>query len=620
MRLFRQKTIVWLITALLAILALDPALAATQDAIFRQAQESRQRFEKDQKAMGLRHKWLAVIKQYEKVLTDYPTGWAAPKAGLAIGDLYLGLYRRSRRTSDAERAVGAYRNLTKDFPRSGEASQAQLKIGQIYHRLNDPDRAYVELLKVELNHPQSKNEVAEARKLMAEISGDAGYELPESQTGTTAKAAKSTSDSTGIEASVNDNCALVNSMRHWHNPNYTRVAVDLTKTVKFRDHLLRPDPKLNKPMRLYLDLSPARIGSQTDEEIPIGDGLLKKARVAQYDQDTVRLVLDIQNIRNYRIFSLENPFRIVVDVMGEPESDEDKAEITAKIQTKLLEKKSSPEKSSKPETPSKVDKPQAPLTDLRDTALKRKKLPRGRAKGDYKEASLARQLGLGIHKIVIDPGHGGKDNGATGITGLHEKDLTLKIARKLAAKIRQRLDLEVVLTRDEDKFLPLEERTALANTQAADLFLSIHANAHNSHSIHGIETYFLNIATDKEAIRVAAVENATTQKNMSDLQMILSDLMLNSKISESGRLAIKTHKAMVSGIKKKYKGIRDLGVKQAPFYVLIGANMPSILVEVGFISNKVEETRLKSNRYIDQLTDGLVDGIKQYQASIRKGL
>ena len=188
----------------------------------------------------------------------------------------------------------------------------------------------------------------------------------------------------------------------------------------------------------------------------------------------------------------------------------------------------------------------------------------------------------------------------------------------LAEKIEKRLGLEVVLTRNKDVFLPLEERTALANTKGADLFISIHANAHRSKKVHGIETYFLNLATDEEAMRVAARENATTQKNMSDLQMILSDLMLNSKITESGRLAAKVHRSMLSRVKKRYKGIRDLKVKQAPFYVLIGANMPSILIELGFLSNKIEEGRLKDWKYLNHLSDGIVEGIKSYNQSIKK--
>jgi N-acetylmuramoyl-L-alanine amidase len=282
------------------------------------------------------------------------------------------------------------------------------------------------------------------------------------------------------------------------------------------------------------------------------------------------------------------------------------------------EKKSAPVTAVRPQVQIKSKPPAKPLTDLRETAQKRKKTPRGPARVQPDKSSLARVLGLSVSKVVIDPGHGGKDHGATGLTGTREKDLTLQFAKVLAEKIEKRLGLEVVLTRQKDVFLPLEERTALANTKGADLFISIHANAHRSKKVHGIETYFLNLATDEEAMRVAARENATTQKNISDLQMILSDLMLNSKITESGRLATKVHRAMVSAVKRHYKGVRDLKVKQAPFYVLIGANMPSILVELGFLSNKTEENRLKNWKYLNRLSDGIVEGVKAYNQSIKK--
>jgi N-acetylmuramoyl-L-alanine amidase len=224
---------------------------------------------------------------------------------------------------------------------------------------------------------------------------------------------------------------------------------------------------------------------------------------------------------------------------------------------------------------------------------------------------------LGISRVVIDPGHGGKDRGATGVGGFIEKDLTLRFSRKLADSLKKKLGLEVILTRTDDVFIPLEERTAIANTKAADLFISVHANAHRDQKLTGLETYFLNLATDAEAMRVAALENATTTRNMSDLQLILNDLMLNSKISESSRLAGEVHRRTVRRLKQRFRGIRDLGVKQAPFYVLIGANMPSILIELGFITNKMEARRLKNSRYLRQLTDGIVEGIKEYSKTTK---
>lgn len=592
----RSRTLILLSALVFFVLFCPPAGAVSDKDLFASAEKARSAFEKDKKARQLRHKWINVIEDYEKVVKTSPGGKYAEKSYMAIGDLYFGLAEISRRSSDFDYAVDNYRNVTKRFTNGGLAARAQLNIGKILlkHK-NDPDKAYVELLKVELNHPKYKNETAEARKLMAKISGSARYE--------NVKPSESASIPTpppAAEPVENDGKARVTGVRYWHNDSYSRVAIDIDSEVTFKDHLLRRNEELNTPMRLYMDIEKSRVASGIQDEIKISDGLLSRARVAQYDKDTVRVVLDIQNIYNYRIFSLTNPYRIVVDVTGEDPEKTETSDSTgvAKANSKETKKE--------------------PLTDLRQTAMKRPKKPRGPVNGASKQASLARQLGLGVKKVVIDPGHGGKDRGGAGATGLKEKELTLKLARMLADKIHKKLGLEVVLTRDTDVFLTLEERTAKANTEAADLFISIHGNAHKSASVHGIETYVLNIATDKEAMRVAARENATTTRNMSDLQMILSDLMLNSKIAESMRLGSSVHRSMVKTAKKKYKDVKDLGVKQAPFYVLIGANMPSILVEVGFMTNKTEEKRLKSKKYLENLTDGIVDGIKNYKESLQK--
>ena len=227
--------------------------------------------------------------------------------------------------------------------------------------------------------------------------------------------------------------------------------------------------------------------------------------------------------------------------------------------------------------------------------------------------ALAKQLALGVSRIVIDPGHGGRDYGAPGyLRGVHEKNVVLKLARRLAKKIRKELGCEVIMTRNGDRNLTLEERTAIANTKNADLFISIHTNAARDKRAYGIETFFLNLATDNDAILVAARENATSTKNISDLETILSDLMQNAKINESSRLAVHVQKSMHRHLKKNYSRIRNKGVKQAPFYVLLGAQMPAILIETSFISNPRECKRLNNTGYQDQMSEAIVKGIKEY--------
>jgi len=230
-----------------------------------------------------------------------------------------------------------------------------------------------------------------------------------------------------------------------------------------------------------------------------------------------------------------------------------------------------------------------------------------------KSSDIARQLALGVKTIVIDPGHGGHDPGAPGYyKNVWEKDIVLKLAKKLAKTLRDRLQCTVHLTRSTDKKLTLEERTAIANTKKADLFISLHCNAAKNRRLKGIETYLLNLATDDKAIAVAARENATSEKNISDLEYILSDLMKHAKINESTRLANTVQTSFVKGMKKNYSGIDDHGVKQAPFYVLLGARMPSILIETGFISNKQECKRLMSDSYQTVVSNTITDGIKKY--------
>jgi N-acetylmuramoyl-L-alanine amidase len=280
-----------------------------------------------------------------------------------------------------------------------------------------------------------------------------------------------------------------------------------------------------------------------------------------------------------KIFHLHDPFRIVVDVRG-------------------AEKKTSKKKA-------------VPKTETRSPRKGIRKVKR-----PDKTVSLARQLGLSVKRIVIDPGHGGKDPGCYHKGGIREKNIVLDLAKKLVNKIEKRLGCEVLLTRTRDQFLSLEKRTAFANVKKADLFISLHVNAHKQSKIFGVETYFLNMTTDPRSVMVAARENATSEKNISDLQSILNDLMLNTKISESSKLAYHVQKGMMSNIRKRYKRNRSLGVKQAPFYVLIGAEMPAILIETGFITNPTERKRLLSEKYREMLADGIVGGIDSYIESI----
>ena len=233
------------------------------------------------------------------------------------------------------------------------------------------------------------------------------------------------------------------------------------------------------------------------------------------------------------------------------------------------------------------------------------------SQGTNDQSSATKRISRKISKIVIDPGHGGRDPGAIGPHGEKEKDITLAIGIALAKRLRAE-GFEVFLTRDEDIFIPLEERTSFANKKKADLFISIHVNSNPNKSLDGVETYFLNMTKDAYAIQVAATENETTTKSLSDLQFIINDLMLNSKINESSKFATYVQNSIISSHEKSNHTCQNHGVKQALFYVLVGAQMPAILIETGFITNPTESKLLQKETYQNSIIDGIIHGIHAY--------
>jgi N-acetylmuramoyl-L-alanine amidase len=228
------------------------------------------------------------------------------------------------------------------------------------------------------------------------------------------------------------------------------------------------------------------------------------------------------------------------------------------------------------------------------------------------EESLTRVLGLKLGRVVIDPGHGGHDEGTHGPTGLTEKEVVLDIAKRLGALLEQRLGTEVVYTREDDTFIPLEERTRIANDHKADLFLSIHANSSPVRGVSGVESYYLNFTTSKTALDVATRENATAQSSIFDLQQVLQKIAVKDKIDESREFATRIQTALFAISTKTNSAARDRGVKKAPFVVLIGASMPSVLAEIGFLTNSNDEALLRNPAHRQKIADALYKGIASY--------
>lgn len=376
--------------------------------------------------------------------------------------------------------------------------------------------------------------------------------------------------------------AVLNEIKHWSNPDYTRVSIELDRDVVWESHELGRGSG-GKPGRIFVDIKRTRLAREA-RDITIGDGLLRGARVAQYRPDVVRVVLDTENIKNYKIFPLSDPARLVIDVRGERP-----AEISR------LERSISAAPAPSPE----------PRHDEAVVATtKRTKPP--------KRANISK-----IRRIVVDPGHGGHDPGAIGPGGTQEKDVVLAIGLKLRELLKEELGLDVVMTRSSDVFIPLEERTAIANKVNADLFISVHANAATNHVASGIETYYLSLAKTEKAARLAAKENGTSLEKVSVLQAILFDLMANYKLNDSAHLANDVQKSLHKKIRDLHADVRNLGVKQGPFYVLVGATMPSILVETAFVSNTVEEARLTDPAYQDATAEGILEGVRGYISTLK---
>ncbi|TAN62730.1 N-acetylmuramoyl-L-alanine amidase [bacterium] len=351
----------------------------------------------------------------------------------------------------------------------------------------------------------------------------------------------------------------VTEIKHWSNPDYTRIVISLSSSAKFSHKLLKQDETLKKPRRLFIDIAGAALDKALPKEIPINDGLLKTARAGQFDKETVRVVLDIESIEDYKVIPFEEPFRIVIDVTGKQTAIQKSAEV----------------KATQAQPPPKAHTPKKAI------------------------------------RIVIDPGHGGKDPGAIGKSGLREKNVTLKITKLLKESLTKN-GLNVTMTRDTDVFIPLEERTAIANSHSADLFVSVHINSSPRRGASGVETYILDVAKDEETRRLAARENSTSRKAVGDLEFILNDLIKTAKNNDAINLASAVNNKLVARLKQSYKGIRSNGVKGAPFYVLVRTRMPAILVEVSFISNAEDEKRLRTDKYVEEAAQGISAGVMSY--------
>jgi N-acetylmuramoyl-L-alanine amidase len=657
-----------------------------------------------------------VISAYQRVYAESPTSSKADPSVMASGELLEEMGRQFKDEQVLQSAIERYRFLREQYPGSKARFDALFRIAEIYRDdLRDKakaDDAFQEFLKRYPANPLA----AEAKKQLAEPIQQAatrkrepiGPPLAVKQSNTESDDPSDSSDtSASADAAKPSNAddrnpagvTRVLGIRHWSTPNYTRVAIDLEQSVKYQAQ------RIENPDRIFFDLYGTRLDRALyGKSFDVDDGFLKKIRVAQFKSERTRVVLDLDELTDYRATLQANPPRLIIDIRNkhlgndapekpliavnaepvddraasrpavaqpdaatkhasapDPNSDCDSSDCdSAPLVTNSAPanppivrraiaqpskrvvigkdgvKKTIVDADDDATTVAKLDPPplpSPPATATDDSAPAPRTAKTHSSKGKHSpplddpetreaqptangDRSLIRALGLKIGKIVIDPGHGGHDTGTVGPNGLEEKDLVLDVSLRLGKLLASRLGAQVVYTRKDDTFIPLEDRTAIANQEGADLFVSVHANSSHDEDARGVETYYLNFTSSPEALEVAARENAVSEKSIHELQDILKKIALKEKIEESHEFASDVQTALYSGLAAKSPGLRNRGVKKAPFIVLIGANMPSILAEISFVSNPGDEKKLKTPEYRQKIAESLYRGVSKYVSGL----
>ncbi len=582
-----------------------------------------------------------------------------------VRDLYNRALASDRAVRDARQqasrqqirnAIAAYERVVRRYPRSGYSDNA-LWQGAELARLawdrfgNDADRQTGTRLLAQLRsgYPSSPllqeidGAIAAFERTKAPAVTASNRSAPPPVTNAAAaspplretKEPKASNDPPDSIERYSSTAGVIRGITRTTMPDGVRITIEADREVAFRQE------QLDNPRRLFFDMRGAHPALELrNKTLTYADDVVKEIRLGRQPQNTTRIVLDTEGVDSYSVFTLYEPYRVIVDFRrrGAPLAP---AIAFAAPPPSVVPTSGSPTKvDSRPLAAGRVVPPPSPLPAApkaappppppppapvqgppiasgplpsKDIALAAPSVPLANSNGAY---SLARQLGLGVSRIVIDAGHGGHDPGVRG-NGISESELVLDVSQRLKKLLENTPGMEVVMTRDADVFIPLEQRTAIANREGADLFLSIHANASRNVKARGVETYFLNFAANPEAEAVAARENSTSGQTMHRLPDIVRAITLNNKIDESRDFADTVQKAMVRSLSTKNRELQDRGVKQAPFVVLIGAGMPSVLAEISFVSNRQEGQLLKTGAYRQQIAEALFDAVIRYQRSLK---
>jgi len=639
-----------------------PAKREAASAQFTRAQEMRAALNEKAPEKRTLADYKRVVATYQRVYLITPHAMEVADATVAVGELNTEMGDRFGR-SYYQAAAEAYQFLIREYPTSKFVPDAMLRMARLQKdQLGDPAAAAKTYQDFQKKYPRSahKREVQEALAELALLRNaetgqlDAKTAQPASAPAISASravkeetvqaATRSAASTSGGEKPKTVSVSSVLHVRCTPTPEGAEVVIDLEDAVQYISG------RIANPDRIYFDLHAARLSrALVKNKIRVSGDLLTQVRVAQNQGGVVRVVLDVNGVRDYAASLMHKPSRLVIELYGTGgprNAPLQSAKNTPPVTKSLSNDKS--DSANDAETlaanaPVADDTPRAvgPMEDATPAPVTPKPIPspvkvlntsRGKtgSKPDLVQpmaaapvptrdgqSTLTRALGLKIGRIVIDAGHGGHDTGTIGPTGLMEKDLCLDVALRLGKIIQQKLPgADIVFTRSDDTFIPLEDRTRIANEAKADLFISIHANSSPDHGARGIETYYLNMKGSAEAMAVAARENSVSQQGIHDLEEVVKKIARTEKIDESREFAEDVQDSLSRRIQKTIKPVKNRGVRKAPFVVLIGADMPSILTEISFLSNPSDEQLLKKPEYRQRVAEGLYQGVSDYLQSM----
>jgi N-acetylmuramoyl-L-alanine amidase len=574
-----------LLLALLLLCSLGlaaQALAASDKATYGSARKHFQALSENRKKASQRTQWEQVEQEFTALYKANPKGPYAAKALMYVGRVHEGLAGVSGLKSDLARAEESYGRSMTEFPGQRDMDELLLRRARIRARLDLPEQAKIDYRTLIKAHPRS-SQAAAARKELKTLEAESPEPppAPKAKERTRGKA-KPEAQASPAQRPEPQAPPVLEAVNYASGKDYTRVTLVLDREARHQERSSSKDA--GKGGRFSVTLPGVSQSAKVPMKIQVNDPHLERIRTFRLEPDTVKVQFDLKARQEVRVSTLANPFRLVLDVHA-PGVTPPRVE---------------PEEKEPEPAPAKGKKGARYVPP----------------EGSRKMASdLVEQLGLTVRRVMIDPGHGGNDPGAQA-NGHTEKELNLKFARILGALLEKK-GLIVNYTRTADKYISLEERTTLANNGKADMFLSIHCNANKNPSINGIETYSLNLASSRHAVSVAARENAQEPRNISDLQVILTDLMLSSKLKESRDAAANIQAKAVHTVEPSF-ALQDHGVREAPFYVLMGAKMPSVLIEIGYLTNKAEARRLHSDKYLNLLAKGIATGVMAYKTHIEQ--